>query len=183
MSRVFITGSSDGLGLMAAQLLVEQGHSVVLHTRNAERAEATRRRLPAAEAVVTGDLASLQQMRSVADQVNALGTFRAIIHNAAAGYREPRRIVTEDGLAHVSAINSLAPYVLTELVRPPRRLIYYLSSGLHKDGDPGLSDLNWAERPWQGQQAYSDSKPHNVLLAFAVARRLPCVPSNAMTLG
>ena len=46
MSRIFITGSSDGLGLMAAQLLVEQGHSVVLHARNVHRAEATHRRLP-----------------------------------------------------------------------------------------------------------------------------------------
>jgi len=34
MARVFITGSSDGLGRMAAQLLIEQGHGVVLHTRN-----------------------------------------------------------------------------------------------------------------------------------------------------
>src|ERR1700678_4159691 len=57
MARIFITGSSDGLGLMAAQLLVEQGHSVVLHARNVQRAEATRRRLPGAEAIVTGDLA------------------------------------------------------------------------------------------------------------------------------
>jgi NAD(P)-dependent dehydrogenase (short-subunit alcohol dehydrogenase family) len=43
MSRIFITGSSDGLGFMAAQLLVEQGHSVVLHARNAQRAEETHR--------------------------------------------------------------------------------------------------------------------------------------------
>ena len=92
MNRIFITGSSDGLGLMAARLLVEQGHSVVLHARNAERAETTHRKLPGAEAVVTGDLVSLQQMRSVADQVNALGVFDAIIHNAAVGYREPRRV-------------------------------------------------------------------------------------------
>jgi NAD(P)-dependent dehydrogenase (short-subunit alcohol dehydrogenase family) len=180
MSRIFITGSSDGLGMMAAQLLVEQGHSVVLHARNAERVEATRRRLPAAEAVVTGDLASLQQMRSVEDQVNALGSFDAVIHNAAVGYREPRRIQTEDGFAHVFAINSLSPYVLTALIHPSRRLIY-ISSGLHKDGDPSLSDLNWTTRPWEGQQAYSDSKLHNVLLAFAMARRLPGVLSNAMT--
>ena len=182
MSHIFITGSSDGLGLMAAQLLVEQGHSVVLHARNVQRAEATRRRLPGAEAIVTGDLASLQQMRSVAENVNALGTFDAIIHNAAVGYREPRRVETEDGFAHVLAINSLAPYVLTALIHPPRRLIY-ISSELHKQGDPSLSDLNWTERPWQGQQAYSDSKLHNVLLAFAMARRLPGVLCNAMTPG
>jgi NAD(P)-dependent dehydrogenase (short-subunit alcohol dehydrogenase family) len=182
MSRIFITGSSDGLGLMAAQLLVEQGHSVVLHARSAERAEVTRRRLPGAEAVVTGDLASLQQMRSVADQVNILGSFDAVIHNAAVGYREPRRVDTEDGFAYVFAINSLAPYVLTALIHPPRRLIY-MSSGLHKEGDPSLSDLNWTQRPWQGQQAYSDSKLHNVLLAFAMARRLPSASCNAMTPG
>src|ERR1700733_15292972 len=135
MSRIFISGSSDGLGLMAEQLLVEQGHSVVLHARNLQRAEATHRRLVGAEAVVPGDLDSLQQMRSVADQVNALGVFDAIIHNAAVGYREPRRVETEDAFAHVLAINSLAPSVLTALIHPPRRLIY-ISSGLHKQGDP-----------------------------------------------
>jgi len=182
MSRIFITGSSDGLGLMAAQLLVEQGHSVVLHARNVQRAEVAHRRLPGAEAIVIGDLASLQQMRSIADQVNALGIFDAIIHNAAVGYREPQRVETKDGFAHVFAINSLAPYVLTALIRPPRRLIY-ISSELHKQGDPSLSDLNWIERTWQGQQAYSDSKLHNVLLAFAMARRLPGVLCNTMTPG
>ena len=182
MSRIFITGSSDGLGFMTAELLLEQGHSVVLHARNLQRAEETHHRLPKAEAVVTGDLSSLQQMHSVADQVNALGTFDAIIHNAAVGYREPRRIETVDGFAHVFAINSLSPYVLSAVIHPPRRLVY-ISSGLHRQGDPSLHDLNWAQRPWQGQQAYSDSKLHNVLLAFAMARRLPGVPCNAMTPG
>jgi NAD(P)-dependent dehydrogenase (short-subunit alcohol dehydrogenase family) len=51
-------------------------------------------------------------LRSVADQVKAVGIFDAIIHNAAVGYREPRRFETEDGFAHVFAINSLAPYVV-----------------------------------------------------------------------
>jgi len=182
MSRIFITGSSDGLGLMTAQLLLQEGHAVVLHARSAQRAEETRRKVPEADAIVTGDLSSLQQMRLVADQVNALGAFDAIIHNAAVGYREPRRIDTVDGLAHVFAINSLAPYVLTSLINTPRRLIY-ISSGLHKDGDPSLRDLNWADRSWEGQQAYSDSKLHNVLLAFAMARRVPDVLCNAMTPG
>src|SRR5580698_9566994 len=153
MSRIFITGAADGLGLMAAQLLVEQGHSVVLHARNAERAAETQRKLPEAEAVVTGDLASLRQMRSVAEQVNALGTFDAIIHNAAVGYREPQRVVTEDGFSHLFAINSLAPYVLTALIHTSRRLVY-ISSGLHEQGDPSLRDLNWEQRRWEGMQAY-----------------------------
>jgi NAD(P)-dependent dehydrogenase (short-subunit alcohol dehydrogenase family) len=182
MSRIFITGSSDGLGLAAAQLLVEQGHSVVLHARSKERAAETQRKLPEAEAVVVGDLSSLRQMRSVAEQANALGTFDAIIYNAAVGYQEPQRINTEDGFAHVFAINSLAPYVLTALMPPPKRLVY-ISSGLHKDGDPSLRDLNWESRAWDGLQAYSDSKLHNVLLAFAMARRWPGVLCNTMTPG
>jgi NAD(P)-dependent dehydrogenase (short-subunit alcohol dehydrogenase family) len=111
-------------------------------------------------------------MRSVADQVNALGSFDAIIHNAAVGYSEQHRIVTEDGFAHVFAINSLAPYVLTSLVSTPGRLIYVSSKG-HKQGDDSLRDLNWVQRPWNGIQAYFDSKLHNVLLAFSMARRLP----------
>ncbi|GAA3758750.1 SDR family NAD(P)-dependent oxidoreductase [Terriglobus aquaticus] len=182
MARIFITGSSDGLGLMAAKLLLEQGHSVVLHARNEQRAEETRRKLPQAEAVLTGDLSSLRQTRSVAEQANATGRFHAVIHNAAIGYREPKRIVTEDGLAHLFAINSVAPYLLTALMPAPTRLVY-VSSGLHLQGDPSLQDLNWDSRPWSGHQAYSDSKLHNVLLAFAIARRWPNVLSNAMTPG
>ena len=182
MARVFITGSSDGLGLMAAQLLVEQGHSVVLHARSQQRADETRNKLPAAESVVVGDLTSIAQTKHIADQVNKLGVFDAIIHNAGIGYREPKRIVTEGGLPHVLAVNTIAPFILTALITRPKRLVY-LSSMLHQDGDPSLNDLTWAERPWLGQQAYSDTKLHDVLLAFAIARRWPNVLSNALEPG
>jgi NAD(P)-dependent dehydrogenase (short-subunit alcohol dehydrogenase family) len=182
MARVFITGSSDGLGRMAAQLLIEQGHRVVLHARNAQRGEEALAAVPGAETVVIGDLSSLAQTRSVAEQVNRLGSFDAVIHNAAVGYQEPRRIATEDGLPHVFAINTLAPYLLTALIHRPQRLIY-LSSGLHRSGDATLEDLTWEHRPWRGQQAYSDTKLHDVLLAFAVARRWTNVFSNALEPG
>jgi NAD(P)-dependent dehydrogenase (short-subunit alcohol dehydrogenase family) len=182
MARVFITGSSDGLGQMAAQLLVEQGHSVVLHARSEQRGQQAMAAIPGAESVVVGDLASIAQTRYVADQVNRLGRFDAVIHNAAVGYQEPRRIATQDGLPHVFAINTLAPYILTALIHRPKRLVY-LSSGLHQAGDASLKDLVWEQRPWRGQQAYSDSKLHDVLLAFAIARRWPGVLSNALEPG
>src|SRR6202789_1646502 len=182
MARVFITGSSDGLGLMAAQLLVEQGHSVALHARNQQRADEAQKKLPEAEEIVVGDLTSIAQTRHVADQVNQLGTFDAVIHNAGIGYREPRRIVTEDGLSHLLAVNTVAPYILTALITRPQRLVY-MSSILHQDGDPSLKDLVWAGRPWSGRQAYCDTKLHDVLLAFAVARRWPDVLSNALEPG
>jgi NAD(P)-dependent dehydrogenase (short-subunit alcohol dehydrogenase family) len=182
MARVFITGSSDGLGRMAAQLLIEQGHSVVLHARNEQRGRDALSAVPGAEKVVIGDLASIAQTRKVAEQVNALGRFDAVIHNAGIGYREPRRIATEDGLPQVFAVNTLAPYILTALIQKPKRLVY-LSSGLHQGGDASLKDLAWEHRLWQGQQAYSDSKLHDVLLAFAVGRRWPDVLSNALEPG
>src|SRR5580693_515092 len=182
MARVFITGSSDGLGRMAAQLLVEQGHEVVLHARNQQRGQEALAAVLGAETVVIGDLSGIAETRSVAEQVNELGLFDAVIHNAAVGYREPRRIATEDGLPQVFAVNTLAPYILTALIRKPKRLVY-LSSGLHQNGDASLKDLAWEHRPWQGQQAYSDTKLHDVLLAFAFARRWPGVLSNALEPG
>jgi NAD(P)-dependent dehydrogenase (short-subunit alcohol dehydrogenase family) len=182
MARIFITGSSDGLGRMAAELLLEQGHAVVLHARHERRGQEALSAVPGAEAVVTGDLSSIGQTRNVADQVNRLGSFDAVIHNAAVGYKEPQRIATEDGLSHVFAVNTLAPYILTALIRKPKRLIY-LSSGLHQGGDASLDDLAWEHRRWRGQQAYSDTKFHNVLLAFGVARHWPDVLSNAVEPG
>jgi NAD(P)-dependent dehydrogenase (short-subunit alcohol dehydrogenase family) len=182
MARVFITGSSDGLGKMAAQLLIEQGHRVVVHARNAQRGQEALAAVSGAEGVVVGDLASIAQTRKVADQVNALGSFDAVIHNAGVGYREPKRVASEDGLPQVFAVNTLAPYILTALIKTPKRLVY-LSSGLHHQGDASLKDLTWEHRPWNGQQAYSDTKFHDVLLAFAVARHWPHVLSNAVEPG
>jgi NAD(P)-dependent dehydrogenase (short-subunit alcohol dehydrogenase family) len=132
--------------------------------------------------VVVGDLSSIAQSRSVAEQVNALGTFDAVIHNAAVGYREAQRVETVDGLSHVFAVNTIAPYVLTALIEKPKRLIY-LSSILHQNGDPTLEDLTWQSRVWDGRQAYCDSKLHDMLLSFAIARRWPDVLSNALEPG
>ena len=182
MSRIFITGSSDGLGLMAARLLVGDGHQVTLHARNEVRAADTRHSLPKAEAIVVGDLSNIAEMRRVAEQVNALGRYDAVIHNAGVGYREPRRIETVDGLSHIFAINVLAPYLLTALVTPPDRLIY-LSSGMHTGGDALLDDPQWTTRRWNGTQAYATSKLLDVVLAFAVARRWPRALSNALEPG
>jgi NAD(P)-dependent dehydrogenase (short-subunit alcohol dehydrogenase family) len=182
MARVFITGSTDGLGAMAARLLIDEGHEVVLHARNASRADDARRALPEARAIVTGDLAGIEAMRDVAKQANALGRFDAVIHNAGIGYREPRRIETIDGLPHVFAINVLAPYVLTALIERPARLVY-LSSGMHHGSRANPGDIEWHARRWNGAQAYAESKFMDVLLALAVARYWPDVLSNALEPG
>ncbi len=182
MARIFVTGSADGLGQMAARRMVEDGHRVVLHARNEKRAKEALAAIPGAETAVAGDLSSIAECKQIAAGVNALGAFDSVIHNAGVGYQEPSRIATVDGLPHVFAVNTLAPYILTALIRKPKRLVY-LSSGLHRSGDPSLKDLTWSERKWNGSSAYADSKLHDVILAFAVARKWPDVLSNAVDPG
>ena len=182
MSRIFVTGAADGLGLMASKLLIAAGHHVVLHARSDQRAEEALSAAPGAETAVSADLSSIKETIELAEKVNKLGHFDAIIHNAAIGYREPRRDNSIDGLPPLFAVNSLAPYILTSLIQLPGRLIY-LSSGLHREGSPSPDDLTWENRRWNGYQAYSDTKLHDILLAFAVARHFPQIYSNALEPG
>jgi len=181
MSRVFISGSSTGLGLMAAELLIDQGHQVVLHARNAARADDAKRALPRAEAIVAGDLDTIAGAKDVATRVNDLGRFDAVIHNAAVGYREGHHL-TADGLTHVFAINTLSAYILTALIERPHRLVY-LSSGMHHHVDANLDDILWTKRRWNGSTAYAESKLYDAMLAFAVARRWPRVLANSLEPG
>ena len=181
MSRIFVSGSATGLGLMAGELLASQGHQVVLHARNANRAEDARRALPQVEAVVVGDIETIAGAKDVAAQVNSLGHFGAVIHNAAVGYREGHR-VTSDGLPHVFAINTLSAYILTALIERPKKFVY-LSSGMHQHAQTSLDDILWKKRRWNGSQAYAESKLHDAMLAFAVSRRWPEVLSNALEPG
>ena len=182
MARVFVTGSADGLGKMAAELLIEQGHNVVLHARSAARADEIRKKIAGAEEIVVGDLASIAETKSVADQVNKLGRFDAVIHNAGIGYREPKRVKTVDGVPQLFAVNTLAPYILTALITMPKRLVY-LSSGMHYGAGSHLDDILWEKRRWNGSQAYAETKFQDVLLAFAVARLFPGVKSNSLEPG
>ena len=181
MSRIFITGSADGLGRGAASLLMGGGHEVVLHARSRERAAALSDLAAAAAGVVIGDLASAAETRALADQVNDIGPMDAVIHNAGV-FLEPSRAATADGHATTLAVNTLAPYLLTALIGRPGRLIY-LSSGLHHGGAGSLADIDWTGRSWDAMQAYSESKLQVTALALTVARAWPEVLSNAVDPG
>jgi len=182
VARIFITGSADGLGQLAARRLVALGHDVVLHGRNRERAEQALRAVPGARMALEGDLASIEETRELARQANVVGPFHAVIHNAGVYRPGAASRETVDGLDDVFATNALAPYLLTALIEPPRRLIY-LTSGLHQGGDSDLRDLQWRQRRFNGSQAYANSKLFDVVLAFAVARLWPHVLSNAVDPG
>ncbi len=169
MARILITGSADGLGQMAATLLVSQGHEVVLHARSSDRAQQALHKVTGAENVLIADLSNMNETKALADQVNALGKFDVVIHNAGV-YQVPGKLIV--------AVNTLAPYILTCLIQRPKRLIY-LSSGMHLSGNLNLESLaNNTTRI-----SYSDSKLHVVALSIAVARKWPEVYSNSVDPG
>jgi NAD(P)-dependent dehydrogenase (short-subunit alcohol dehydrogenase family) len=169
MARILITGSADGLGQLAAKGLIAQGHQVVLHARNEKRGQDALDSAPGAEAIVTADLASIDETKQLTAKVNALGTFDSVIHNAGVYDASPEEIFT---------VNTLAPYILTCLIERPKRLIY-LSSGMHLDGRSKLESF----KTNVSSITYSDSKLHVLMLCLTVARKWPDVYANAVDPG
>jgi NAD(P)-dependent dehydrogenase (short-subunit alcohol dehydrogenase family) len=179
--RIFITGSTDGLGRGAASVLMGEGHDVVLHARTLQRARALSDLAPDAAGVVIGDLSSAAETRALANQVKDMGRMDTVIHNAGV-FLEPSRSTTAEGHPKTLAVNTLAPYLLTALIDRPDRLIY-LSSGLHHAGAGSLQDIDWTSRQWNATQAYAESKLHVTVLALTLARAWPEVLSNAVDPG
>ncbi|HEV3222117.1 MAG TPA: SDR family NAD(P)-dependent oxidoreductase [Puia sp.] len=182
MARIFITGSADGLGSMTAKLLVSQGHLVVLHARNAERGRQAMSKVAGAEKVLIADLSYIEETKKLATEVNSMGVFDAVIHNAGVYNQNSGHTITRDFQQMMVNINTLAPYILTCLIHKPKRLIY-ISSGTHSQGDPGLKILTDITKLKGVYQTYSDTKLHDLILCMAVARRWPDVYANAVDPG
>lgn len=163
MAKIFITGSADGLGQLAAMQLINEGHEVVLHARNAARGEVALKASPGAKDVLIADLSDIEETKALAEKANAVGVFDAVIHNAG---------VYQTGAQQLLHANTLAPYILTGLMHRPERLIY-LSSGMHLSGK-----AQWTESP-----SYSDTKLHVLMLAKALARKWPEVYANVVDPG
>jgi NAD(P)-dependent dehydrogenase (short-subunit alcohol dehydrogenase family) len=168
MARIFITGSADGLGQLAAQSLISQGHKVVLHARNEKRLLEAMNKVPEGENILIADLSNIEEIIQLAAKVNDLGPFDAVIHNAGVYNSSGKEIFT---------VNSLAPYILTCLIEKPKRLVY-ISSDMHMYGHANLknkSDIN--------QTSYSDSKLFVLMLCKAVARKWQHIHANAVHPG
>jgi NAD(P)-dependent dehydrogenase (short-subunit alcohol dehydrogenase family) len=169
MARIFITGSADGLGQMAAKSLIACGHQVVLHARNEKRAEDALKNVSGAEMVLTANLSDINETKQLAEKVNALGKFDAVIHNAG---------VYHAMSSEIFAVNTLAPYILTCLIEKPKRLIY-LGSDLHLQGNFHPQDFIAGNN----STTYSDSKLHVLMLCKALARKFPEILANALNPG
>lgn len=160
MSLVLVTGASTGLGLATVRALVAAGHDVVLHARSADRVED-----PAVLASVAGaayaDLSDLDATVALAGELDRFGRFDAVVHNAG---------TMDRSLA--TAVNVVAPYVLTASMPPPGRSIV-LSSGMHRSGTTDLARGG----------SYSDSKLWVTTFVMALARLRPATSSHAVDPG
>lgn len=165
MVRVFITGSTDGIGQAAAKLLAEQGHQVVLHARNADRAASAKAAIPNAHSVLVGNLSSIEETKKLAKEATSAGPYDVIVHNAGIGYGSTAsREITSDKISAVFAVNTLAPYILTSLMDKPTSRLLFMSSDSHYGGDETLKNATQSH-------SYGNTKLHDTMLAKAFARR------------
>lgn len=167
MARILVTGSVDGLGRLAAESLLEAGHDVVVHARNADRARVLEPLVGRGAQLVIADLSDRDAVRRAAASLTGEPALDAVIHNA--GVFSGRAVMP---------VNVVAPYLLTALVPAPR--LVYLSSGAHFGGQPRLDGVDWRGN---GSGSYGDSKLFVTALAAAVARLRPDVLSNAVDPG
>ncbi|MDQ1732365.1 MAG: hypothetical protein QOK10_2524 [Pseudonocardiales bacterium] len=168
MSRIFVTGSADGLGRLAAESLSAAGHELVVHARTEQRAVALASLVNAGASIVIGDFTQRDDVERVATELNDTTPLDAVIHNAGVW----------SGPA-VMPVNIIAPYLLTALLRAPHRLVY-LSSSSHYGGRPSMAGVDWGGRR---PGSYEDSKLFVTTLMAAVARLRPDVLSNAVDPG
>lgn len=175
---VVITGASSGIGEVAADRLAAKGARIVFVARDISRGEETLKHLqaiaPDAEhKAYYADLTRLAEMKRVAAEIaESEPEIDILLNNAGALFNA--RKVTEDGLETTFALNHMAYFVITNLLR--RRLavgarIVSTASDAHKGAQLDFADLQ-SERNYSGFGAYGRSKLCNILFTRELARRV-----------
>ncbi|MEE9606412.1 MAG: SDR family oxidoreductase [Myxococcota bacterium] len=175
-----VTGASAGIGEQTALGLAQHGARVVLVCRNAERGERARARIARKSGngdvkLMLADLASVAEIRRLAGDFLAVQPeLHVLVNNA--GVVNLRRSSTVDGLETTFAVNHLAYFLLTHLLRErlvasaPSRIVN-VASDAHKWGRLDFSDLQ-SEANYGGMRVYGTSKLANILFTYELARRL-----------
>ncbi len=173
MSTILVTGATDGLGRVVAGDLATRGMDVLVHGRDAERAQAVAAEIGAA-GVHLADFSSLAQVRALAD---GLPHVDVLVNNA--GLISEHRHLTGDGLELTFQVNHLAPFLLTTRLLErdaPRRVVHVASAGQER---PDFEDL-MLEHGYDEWRAYRQSKLAQIMFSFELAQRRPDVESVAL---
>jgi len=173
MATVMITGATDGLGRGLAHALAQGEHTLLLHGRDPERGHALAAELGAR--FYRADLASLAQVRSMADEIlSTEDRVDVLVNNAGIGSTLPgdgERMESQDGYELRFAVNYLAGFLLTHLLAPllvsPARVVNVSSAGQSAiDFDDVM-----LKRNYNGTRAYCQSKLAQIMFTFDLADR------------
>ena len=180
MKTALVTGATDGVGRVVAKRLAQDGWRVLAHGRSAERGASLVKEIEGAGGKATflrADLASLAQVRTLADSVKReTGALQLLINNAGIGTAgdRPGRQESADGYELRFAVNYLAGFLLTHLLRPllkagaPARIVNVSSAGQEAIdfGDVMLT------KAYSGSRAYRQSKLAQILFTVDLADEL-----------
>jgi NAD(P)-dependent dehydrogenase (short-subunit alcohol dehydrogenase family) len=174
-----VTGANSGIGKQIAANLAGFGARVVMACRSAERGEAARAELAAADPAAALEVAELDQssrtsVAAFAERVTAAHPRLDILVNNAGIYPE-RRELSVDGIEKTWATNVMGYFWLSRALREPlaaaaapSRLIFVASK---LAGGLDLDDLEWERRKFGGIKAYKQSKQANRMLSHVFAER------------
>ena len=177
---VLVTGATSGMGKVTAHRLAEQGATVVLVGRDAQKTQATVRAIqqqaPTSEVrFLVADLSSQAQVRALAQAYQeAYPRLDVLIHNAGAMFG--KRQLSADGQEMTFALNIFAPFLLTHLLRDrlttsaPSRVIT-IASAQHAGKQVPFEDLTH-QKSYKPLQVYAESKLMAIMYTYALARRL-----------
>jgi NAD(P)-dependent dehydrogenase (short-subunit alcohol dehydrogenase family) len=170
---VLVTGASDGIGAEAARVLASKGATVHVTGRSADKLR------PVAEAVGTeplvADFSRLDDVRRLAERVGERVETLDVLLNNAGGTFSPRKR-THDGHEPNFQINHLAPFLLTNLLRPKlaaadSSLVVNTSSVGNLMGRIVLDDLDYDHRRAIEFPAYGTGKLMNIVFTRGITQR------------
>ena len=176
-----VTGSTDGIGKVSARVLAELGAKVIIVGRNPEKSAivlAELRSISGNENIdlLMADLAVMQEVRDLAEQVISRYDRIDVLLNNAGGYFTKHEI-TSDGLEMTFALNHMSYFLLTnklmELLKysAPARIVN-VSSDAHYGVDMEFENLN-GEQEYKAWKAYQKSKLANVLFTNELLKKVP----------